>query len=160
MVGSGLEPQRFADTCGMRCRRAFNRSARKALASSARRCSRRRRNTPADTTAIITRRNINRIRCIPLTPTELRRCPSAIFPLLVRVPSRARSPASHKEKTGRGVTRQPLPIVNALCDSFAAVVLGVRRDDHRRGANHHDDHLKPDRHTLTCPRAHPATPIR
>ena len=25
-VGSGLEPQRFADTCGMRCRCAFHRS--------------------------------------------------------------------------------------------------------------------------------------
>ena len=47
---------------------------------------------------------------------------------------------------------------DALCGGFAAVVLGVRRDDHRRGADHHDDHLKPDRHTLTCPKAHPDTP--
>jgi hypothetical protein len=64
-VGSGLEPQRFADTCGMRIRRAFNRSARKALARSARRWSRRRRSTPTDTNAISTGRKINRIRCIP-----------------------------------------------------------------------------------------------
>jgi len=47
---------------------------------------------------------------------------------------------------------------DALCAGLAAVVLGVRRDDHRRGADHHDDHLKPDRHTLTCPKAHPDTP--
>jgi hypothetical protein len=33
-----VEPHRFADTFGMRSRRAFNRSARKALARSVRRC--------------------------------------------------------------------------------------------------------------------------
>lgn len=64
-VRSGLEPQRFADTCGMRIRRAFNRSARKALAHSARRWSRRRRSTPTDTNAISTGREVNKIKCIP-----------------------------------------------------------------------------------------------
>src|SRR5687768_1025586 len=39
------------------------------------RCFRRRRNTCADTTAIITTRTINRIRCIPKLLTELQRWP-------------------------------------------------------------------------------------
>ena len=46
---------------------------------------------------------------------------------------------------------------DAHCGSFAAVVLGVGRDDHRRGTDYHHDNLKPDRYTLTCPRTHPAT---
>jgi len=49
---------------------------------------------------------------------------------------------------------------DALCGGIAAVVLGVGRDDHRRGTDYHHDNLKPDRHTLTCPRTHPATLIR
>jgi len=49
-------PERFADTVGMR--------------------SRRRRATSTDTTAIITRRNVNKSNFIPQSPTELaaRRC--------------------------------------------------------------------------------------
>ena len=95
------------------------------------------------------------------TPTELRRCCAALLPLLVGVPSRARSPNSHKQNTRRGVTRLGLADSHdALCGRCAAVVLGVSRDNHRRGADHHDDDLKPDRHTLTRPRAHPAIPIR
>ena len=67
--GSGpIEPRRFADTFGMRSRRLFSRSARKALARSARACSRRRRATTTDTTAIITRRNVNKISFIPQSP--------------------------------------------------------------------------------------------
>jgi hypothetical protein len=72
--GSGpVEPWRFADTCGMASRRLFARSARKALARSARASSRRRRATTTDATAIITRRNVNKISFIPQSPTELRR---------------------------------------------------------------------------------------
>ena len=73
-IGSGpAEPRRFADTFGMRSRRLFARSARKALAGSARACSRRRRATTTDTTATSTRRNANKISFIPLSPTDLRR---------------------------------------------------------------------------------------
>jgi hypothetical protein len=41
-------------------------------------------------------------------------------------------------------------------DGCAESSKSIRSDDHRRGADHHDDGLKPDRHTLTYPRAHPA----
>jgi hypothetical protein len=73
VVGAGLEPQRFADTCGIRCRRAFHRSYRTALASSARRCSRRRLNTPTETNTIITGREVNKRSCISLFPDRARR---------------------------------------------------------------------------------------
>jgi len=67
-----VEPRRFADTFGMRSRRLFARWARKALARSARACSRRRRTTTTDTTTIMTRRTANKISFIPYSPIELR----------------------------------------------------------------------------------------
>jgi hypothetical protein len=68
-----VEPRRFADTFGMRSRRLFARSVRKALARSARACSRRRRAATTDTTAIITGRAVNKIRFISQSPAALRR---------------------------------------------------------------------------------------
>jgi len=78
------EPRRFADTFGMRSRRLFDRSARKALARSARACSLRRRAATADTTAIITGRAVNKIRFIPQSPAASR--PYAVIQVVAAGP--------------------------------------------------------------------------
>lgn len=64
-----VEPRRFADTFGMHSRRAFNRCARTALARSARRCSRRRRDTLTDPWQSLPGESSTEL----ASPTELRR---------------------------------------------------------------------------------------